>query len=167
MQNFPYAAATEYGPQFTRIVLPAFSGLSNTWLGVSRLLARYPITNTVPFSFKRPIYHPSGEFVLAVSWAEAPYVYRYKLADIGDTLAFPVYDGERIGATAYIEVWSIADEVATMVNDFTLESSQLVEPTCTNVTCTNSTTTIALEAAVFTEVPANQECNPFCSPLCT
>lgn len=148
------------------MVLPAFT-YSNTWLGVSRLLARYPITNTVPFSLRRPIYHPTGDFVLAVSWAESPFVYRFKLSDAGPTLAFPVYNGEKIGASAYIEVWSTKDAAATMATDFMLETSQLIEPTCTSTQCTNSTTSITLVASPFVTVPANQECNPFCSPLCT
>ena len=166
MNNIPYNPSVEYLPQRTQIVLPAFS-YTGTWLGVSKLLARYPITNTVAFSLRRPIYHPTGDFVLAVSWAEAPYVYRYKLSDLGDTLAFPVYNGEKVGVAAYIEVWSTADEVATMTTDFMMETSQLIEPTCTSVQCTNSTTSITLVESPFVSVPPNQECNPFCSPLCT
>jgi len=165
VNNIPFSASTPVGPVRTQYVLPAFS-LAPTWTGVSGLLARYPLGNTGPLSLKRPIVHPEGEFVLAISYAESPYVFRYKLADQGDTLKFPVYAGEQLEAGAYLEVWSTADETAVLASDFTLESSVLNETSCNTMACTQPTSVVTLTATPFTEVPADQECNPFCSPLC-
>lgn len=146
------------------IVVPAFS-YASTWAGVSSMLARYSIGNTNPFTFKRPVQQPNETFLAAVSWAESPYVFRYKLADIG-VLYFPKYTGQQIGANAYLEIWDVSGEaVAAIASDWTLACSKLVLPDLCLCTPGSETATLASEVPVV--LPAYHYCNPFCTPLCT
>lgn len=146
------------------IVVPAFS-YANTWTGVSELLARYSIGNTNPFTLRRPVEQPNETFVAAISWAESPYVYRYKLSDLG-VLYFPLYTGQQIGSNAYLEIWNVGGEaVADIDDDWTLTCSKLVLPDlCQCIVNEESATLVPI---VPVSVPAYTYCNPFCFPLCT
>lgn len=146
------------------LIVPSFA-YAATWIGVSEMLASAAISNTNPFSIKRPITAPNSTFVAAVRWSESPYVYRYKLWDDG-VLYFPVYNGEQIGANAYLELWSVADQaLAAITSDWTLTVSKLVLPDLCQCILNFESTTLALAAP--TEIPAYQYCNPLCTPLCS
>jgi hypothetical protein len=145
------------------LVVPTFA-YAATWGFASHMLAMYSIGNVNPFTFKRPIVQPTETFVAAVSWSEPPYVFRYKLADLG-VLYFPIYNGEQIGANAYFEIWNVSgSSVAYIEEDWTLTCSKLILPDlCQCITNTESATASFLEVSVL---PTYQFCNPFCSPLC-
>ena len=146
------------------LVIPDFL-YASVWPGVSQMLARYSIGNTNPFSLKRPIIQPNETFVAAVSWAETPYVYRYKLADLG-ILFFPVYNGEQIGVNAYIEIWSVASAAAAInTSDWTLTASKLVLPDLCD--CTVNTESAILYGVIPSSTPVGHNCNPFCDPFCS
>jgi hypothetical protein len=145
-------------------VLPAFS-YASAWAGVSQMLARYSIGNTNPFSFKRPVVPENESFVAAVSWAEDPYVFRYKLSDLG-VLYFPVYDGGQIGANAYLEIWDVTgSSLASITDDWILQASKLIVPDICNCLLVYELTQAQY---VDTPVlPAYAYCNIFCDPLCS
>ena len=146
------------------IVVPEFS-YPSVWSGVSSMLAQFPVQNTNPFTFRRPVEQPNETFVAAVRWSVAPYVYRYKFADLG-VLYFPVYDGERIGANAYIEIWDVSGEsLAYTEDDWIITCSKLSLPNL--CMCTSTAESVILAAVVPSVLPAYHYCNPLCTPLCT
>lgn len=111
----------------TTVTLDAFT-YNVTWTGVSDLLSQWSINNTTEFSFQLPIYEVNNTFVLAVAWEDDDgNAFRYKLWDNG-TLHYPVYNGERIGVDAKLEVWSVDNVTAAMPDDLVLYSSWMVEP---------------------------------------
>ena len=144
------------------IVVPDFTGVT-TWVGVSLMLARYPVENTGEYSLKLPIDAPNGTIVACVSWTDGTYVFRYKLWE-GGVLYWPVYNGERIGANSYIEIWSTAESNAPAFDAMTFYTSRRVFPDLVN--CLPGVESKTLVAKAFTSVPSYQAENPFCSPLC-
>ena len=167
MRDSAFINVAPIGSTRKKIIIPYFS-LASTWGGVSAMLARYAIGNLNPFTVKRPIVQPNETFIAAISWAEDPYVYRYKVTEnIGEVLYFPVYVQERIGANAYIEIWSVASEpLAAIGANWELRVSNLVLPTLCEPCQENEESQILVQAYPQTLPPA-QHCNPFCSPLCT
>lgn len=146
------------------IVVPEFS-YAAVGSPTSTMLARYSISNTNPFTFKRPVEQPNETFVAAVSWAEAPYVFRYKFADLG-VLYFPLYTGQQIGVNAYLEIWDVVGEVLAYTDaDWTLTVSKLVLPDLCQ--CLVNTESATLVADIPVALPAYHYCNPLCTPLCT
>ena len=123
---YPYRESVLQEPVRTEIILPAFD-YDVVWLGVSDRLNIWEINNTTEFSLLLPIDPPNATFVLAVAWDEDGTPYRYKCWD-GGVLHYPIYDGERIGIGARLEVWSVDLDHATLDEDYTLYSSWLTEP---------------------------------------
>lgn len=145
------------------LVVPEFS-YASAWVGVSQMLAQYSIGNTNPFTLKRPIEQPNESFVAAVRWSVSPYVFRYKFADLG-VLYFPVYNGEQIGAAAWVEIWSVAGSVLAYTDeDWVLTASKLILPDLCQ--CIENTESLTLAEAAYSVLPPYGYCNPFCSPLC-
>lgn len=163
MRDVSYRQLTAVRATRKTLVVPAFA-YPSTWAGVSQMLTRFSVGNTTPFSIKLPIGAPNDSFLAAVSWAESPYVYRYKLWEAG-VLYFPTYSGERIGANAYIEIWSVNTATAELIADWTLSVSKLILPSICG-DCTTNTESATLAESPFVSVPAYQYCSPFCSPLC-
>ena len=130
---YPFSPSTAQAPSRTEILLPAFS-YTVSWAGVSDLLATWSVGNTTEVSLKLPIDAPNDSFVLCVSWTEGLDTYRFKLWD-GGVLHYPLYNGERIGTSAKIEVWSAGSSDAELDEDFTLYSSWLSEPEVCTCTC--------------------------------
>lgn len=163
MRDAEFRGLTSVKATRKTLVIPTFT-YAAVWTGVSSMLASAPLSNTNPFSFKRPITAPNNSFVAAVRWSESPYVYRYKLWDDG-VLYFPVYDGEQLGANAVFEVWSVKDQaLAYLEEDWTLTCSKLVLPDiCLCIRGSESATAVL---STPTSIPAYQYCNPLCSPLC-
>lgn len=135
---YPYRASTVDGPIRAQVQLAAFS-YTVSWYGVSDLLATYDINNNNEFSFQLPITAPNDTFILCVAWTdEDGNALRFKLWD-GGVLYYPVYNGERIGADAQLEVWSADNVTAAMGSTFILYSSQLTEPELCVCTSTSQT----------------------------
>lgn len=165
MRDAAYREITAVGSTRKRIIIPAFSQIS-TWAGVSQMLARYSISNVKPFNLKRPFEQPNESFCAAISWNEAPYVYRYKLTSgIGEVLYFPELVNQQIGVGAYFEIWSVAGSgVAATTANWTLEVSKLVLPSLQP--CLVNYEQETLPSDLPGVLPPNQYCNPFCFPLC-
>jgi len=127
-----YAYNRSYADEATRttLTLDAFT-YNVTWTGVSDLLSQWDINNTTEFSLQLPIAEVNNTFVLAVAWEDSSgNTFRYKLWD-ADALHYPVYNGERIGVSAKLEVWSVDNVTAAMATALTLYTSWLNEPsTC-------------------------------------
>ena len=111
----------------TAVELAAFRYDVN-WTGVSDLLSTWDINNSSEFSLQLPITAPNSTFLLCVAWEDSGgNAFRYKLWD-GGVLHYPVYNGERIGVDAKLEVWSIESVTAELEETFTMYSSHLEEP---------------------------------------
>ena len=132
------------------------------------MLARFSIGNSNSFNFKRPFTQPNETFCAAISWAVSPYVYRYKLSeDIGELLYFPLLVNQQIGPNAYLEIWDVEDEsLAATDEDWELRVSKLVLPSLCEP-CQNNEESVTLTEITGETLPPYQDCNPFCSPLCT
>lgn len=111
----------------TTLTLAAFN-YNVTWLGVSDLLSQWDINNTTEFSIKLPLTAPNATFLLCVAWEDSnSNAYRYKLWD-GGVLHYPIYNGERIGVDAKLEVWSIGNVTAALTTAYVMSTSWLTEP---------------------------------------
>lgn len=153
-------------PSRTKLVLPQFTH-SVVWLGVSELLARYPLLNTErKLSIALPVRPPNSTFLLAISWTENDVPYRYKFWD-GGSLHFPIYDGQRIGLNAYLEVWSIDDVTAATADEFILYTSWMNEVLDDGMGKEDFIPDIEqlLVSEAFVEVPAGDPENPFDFPI--
>jgi len=143
---YPYRRSTVDYATRTEIQLAAFN-YNVTWSGVSDLLSTWDINNNTEFSLQLPITAPNETFVLCVAWTdEDGNAYRYKLWDSG-VLYYPVYDGQRIGVDAQLEVWSVADVTAALTSTFIMYSSWLDEPElCICTSTENEPTVIPISA---------------------
>lgn len=135
--NIPFVPATKIGPVANTYTLPAFS-LAHTWTGVSQLIAAYNLGNTTKFAFALPVEAPTGNYGLVIKWVDTAGTHRYKLFDDGIvSLTYDVYEGETVGTSAVLEVWSASSTTpAAMSEDLTLTTSVLVEPDCSQAYCT-------------------------------
>jgi hypothetical protein len=162
-------------PARSQIVLPAFTLSVPLWAGASTVLAEYPLANDYRFSIKQPIEAFGENIVVAIRWIEDTDIYvRYKFFDHDDAvLNYPIYDGERIGENAVIEIWSVDSLSApTLEDDYTFYSSVLVFPAgetsgsyCPSC-CSSPSSVITLVATAPSELPPDSACNPFCGTLC-
>jgi len=159
--------------QRVQLVLPAFTLAVPVWAGASGILAQFPINNTEPFSFRLPIGVFGENFIAAIRWMEETDIFvRFILFPHDDAvLYYPLYGGERIGANAVIEIWSVDSVNAPVLEDnFTFESSQFVFPTseqgqCFSC-CANPSESILLVMTEPSVLPPGNACNPFCGDLC-
>jgi hypothetical protein len=166
LQDFGYyKAADVIKPQRMVEIIPAFTLSLPTWSGVSALLGEMALANSFYFSFKAPIRAFGQGFVLAVRWTEEGETHRLKLwADDLDVLYYPVYDGERIGLNAVLEIWSINNAVIPLnAVAKSLKISVLAFPTGACCTCCSQP-----EASNTLAVTASDPCPPYdyCSPWC-
>lgn len=140
--NYPYTPLTRIGPAANSYTLPAFS-LAHTWTGVSQLITSYNLTNTSNLALQLPLDPPAGNYALVIKWVDDDGTHRYKLFDDGVTsLTYDIYDGETIGTSAVLEIWSAsATTPAVMEEDFTFYTSQFNEVSCDATNCTNASGT--------------------------
>lgn len=171
---FPfYQAPTLIERQRVQMVLPEFLLAAPAWSGASTLLQEYQISNDYSFSLLLPIAAFGANFVAAIRWMEETDVYvRYKLFDHEDAvLNYPVYNGERIGPNAVLELWSVdSADAPELEDDYTFYTSRLVFPSteasyCGSC-CANPSSVITLAATAASELPPGADCNPFCGTLC-
>jgi len=167
-----YSRSTIIQPERAKFVVPAFVLAAEAWAGSSNILAEFPFENDdYQFSLKLPITAFGSDFIAAIRWIEDDIIRRFKLwDDIDAILFFPLYNGERIGLNARLEIWSINSvEDPTLDDDYTLLSSVLVFPStllgCSTV-CTVPESSLTLTQAVPSSLPPSAYCNPFCNNLC-
>lgn len=154
--------------QRVKLIIPAFLLAPNTWAGASTVLASIPLNNTAYLSLKMPIDLFGANFVPAIRWYDGVLAKRFKLwENDGELLYYPVYDGERIGPNAVIEIWSV-NTTSAPENDsaVTLESSQFVFPPnpCASC-CAQPDQETLLSLVVPTGLDPYTYCNPFCLTL--
>jgi len=96
--------------------IPAFEINNIPACDASYIATEFRLNSNVGFSIPRlPLIKPTGvNFCLAVRFPQISNtgldVIRYKLwSDIGELLCFPQYAGERIGASAVFEIWSLVN----------------------------------------------------------
>lgn len=169
--------ATYINPARHVYILPAFLLPVPVWAGASTLIAQYELSNSTPISIRAPVAEFGENFMVAVRWiTDGQYINRFKFwdNDLG-VLLFPIYNSERIGTNAVIEIWSIDSASAPELDaDVNIESSILVfpagsgssinVPTC----CSQPSESITLVASEPVVLPPNSSCNPFCvDNLCT
>jgi hypothetical protein len=166
LQDFRYyRAADVIKPQRMTLIVPTFTPSLPVWSGVSALLGEMALSNSYYFSFKTPIRSFGVGFVLAVRWTVDGNTRRLKLwADDDDVLYYPVYDGERIGLNAVLEIWSVnSDDVPTNAAAASMKISVLAFPTGSCCSCCSQP-----EASQTLEVIDSDPCPPYdyCSPWC-
>lgn len=170
MQDFSkFRDVALVGVQRASLLLPAFTLDIPTWAGASIILAEYPIGNANWFSIKENIEEFGSNFVPAVRYSEDDYVIRYKFwEDVEEVLYYPVYNGEKLGPSAVLEIWSVnTEEAPTLAENQVLETSVLLFPpnqTC-NACCENPSQQTLLVATEPTIIDPGAYCNPFCTPL--
>jgi hypothetical protein len=94
---------------FTKFSIPVFSSTGFTWLGASMIGMEFTLpTSLTNFSFRFPVTPPSGaNFCLAIRWIDVT-VKRRKLWDnVGESLDYPLYNGETIKTSPVLEIWTI------------------------------------------------------------
>lgn len=168
-----YLTPTIIEPQRATIILPAFSLPVPTWAGASGILAQYHLVNSTEFSLKLPINSFGEHFIAAIRWMDEDDIFvRFLLFAHPDAvLYYPLYNGERIGANAVIEIWSVdSTSFPTLFDDYTFYSSTLIFPpaelgTWNNYCANNNQVTILVQTPPST-LPPGDPCNPFCGPLC-
>lgn len=145
-----FAEPTLKQPSRTTFVLPAFTLNPDTWAGASQLLATWSFENaTYAFSLKLPLSQFGENFVAAVSWIEDGVTIRYVLWEDADAVLYhPLYNGEKIGENALLEIWSLnTDQAPTLDDDETFYSSVFdIAPTC-------PCTTVIASQTLLTSVP--------------
>lgn len=159
-------------PQRMKLILPAFILASSAWAGASTILAEYPIGNTTYISFRKPVRKFGEAFIAAVRYyrADDDFIARYKFWDDDDAvLYYPIYNGEQLGVSAVIEIWSLnTADFPTLAANKTLETSVLGFPpsqTCASC-CTNPNNEQLLVASTPSTLPPDPFCNPFCDGMC-
>lgn len=166
LQEFRYyKSATVIQSQRVQIIVPAFSFSLPVWEGASSFLGEMQFGNDYYFSFKTPIRQFGEGFVLAIRWRDDGVDYRMKLwEDVDEVLYYPLYDGERIGLGAVLEIWSVNSDAAP-VNPaaYTLKSSLLAFPNGSCCTCCSNPDVSQVLAVV-----AADPCAPYayCCPFC-
>ena len=128
-RNDAYILALQYGtgeyiqPQFNTAVIPAFS-YTHTYT-VSAIIAEYPLGNTDAVSIRLPLpadVEDNETYALCARYTENSTTFRYVLykpAWHGGIL-FPAYTGQKLGAAAVLEVWSL-DDLSPAVADADIE----------------------------------------------
>lgn len=154
--------------QRATLEIPLFTLAIPAWTGASLILAEYPLGNDYYFSFRVPIKPFGTAFVPAIRWTEDSVTFRYKFyAHAQDVLYFPIYDGERIGLSATLEIWSVNLAVApTLSANKLLQISKFVFPNEANCQCCENPTQnqlLVAQGSSITDVYAF--CNPFCDIL--
>lgn len=164
-----FERATVVEPTRNAFILPAFIHSVPTWADASLLLALYPINNAdYKFSFKLPLSEFGTAFIPAIRWVEDGIVHRFKFWE-GGVLYFPVYNGERIGYNAILEIWTVdSDEAPELEEAQSLISSIFEFPANCNKCGDPVVGDITLIADdVPDDIPPDTNCNPFCENLST
>ena len=173
IQSFkPYSRGTIVQPERATFVVPAFTLSAAAWAGSSNILAEFPFENDdYQFSLKLPIAQFGSAFIAAIRWVEDDVIRRFKLWDDSTAvLFFPVYDGERIGLNARLEIWSLnTADAPTLVADYVFSSSVLAFPSTLlgcSTQCAVPSASLTLTQATPSSLPPSAYCNPFCNNLC-
>jgi len=156
-------------PRRNTFLLPSFTLAPSTWSGASLLLSLYSFGNTdYSFSLKLPIVAFGENFVAAVRWVSNGIVYRYKLWDDG-VLYFPVYNGERIGLNAVLEIWSVeTTEAPDLLDNYIFYSSVFTfPPNCCPCLAEFGNEILLTLLPTPDPIPPDTFCNPFCENLQT
>lgn len=163
-----FSTPTISAPQRTNFIIPSFTLSVPTWAGASSLLGIYDVGNTdYKFSLKLPIAEFGTAFVPALRYVEDGVVYRFKLWEAG-VLYFPVYNGEKIGYNAKLEIWSINSSSAPdLESDKSLPSSLLTLPSNCNCNPVVNSQILLTESALPDPIAPDTYCNPFCENLYT
>lgn len=117
-RNDAYIPALQYGegvyiqPQFNTAVIPEFSYAHAH--AVATIVAEYPLENTSAVSIRLPVpeaVESNETFGLCARYTEGATTFRYVLYKPAwyDGILFPEYTGQKLGASATLEVWALAN----------------------------------------------------------
>lgn len=117
-RNDAFISAIQYGigevrsPQFAEAVIPAFS-YTHAYV-VAAVVAYYELSNTAALTIRRPLEDhviDNETYALCASYTEDGNTFRYVLNKPlwFDGILFPEYTGQKLGAAAKIEVWTLDD----------------------------------------------------------
>ena len=128
-RNDAFVQALQYGtgqyiqPQFNTAVIEAFS-YTNAYT-VAAILAEYPLENEDAISIRLPlpdVVVDNETFALCARYTTATATVRYVLYKPTwfDGILFPAYTGQKLGASAVLEIWSL-DDITPAVADEDIE----------------------------------------------
>lgn len=118
-----------FTPTFLEVILGAFSYAHSDVIPTLR--AEFPFENDGPFTIRRPVpaeITENGSFGLAVRYlADNGDLIRYALFKpyLMDGLLYPDYEGQKLGASAILELWSMPGESPIAADGFTLYAGPL------------------------------------------
>jgi len=160
------------GAQNTTAILPAFV-IANVTPTSPIILAEYPITNTSPITIIRPLpdnIDTNTTFILAVRYVNSSNnVVRYVLhRPLGLLdLLYPTYNGQKLGASAVLEIWSAPDsDMAVLTGDATFTLGLLTFQGQTQLCFCGQVTADVLTLERNETVTVDfGSCNPLCTCL--
>lgn len=128
-RNDAYISALQYGtgqyiqPQFNTAVIEAFS-YTHVYT-VAAIIAEYPLENEDAISIRLPlpdVVADNETFALCTRYTTATATVRYVLYKPNwfDGILFPAYTGQKLGASAVLEIWSL-DDISPAVADEDIE----------------------------------------------
>lgn len=156
-RNDAYISALAYGtgtyvqPQFNTVTVPAFSyEHSNV---VAAIIAEAELGNADAVSIRLPLPEAVAEneaFALCARYTENSNTYRYVLykPDWFDGILWPEYTGQKLGADAVLEIWTLdslspceGDEFTLTVGPLNFQAAGQIA-TCGQIQGTDTTLTL-------------------------
>lgn len=109
------------------ITLPAITITAPAWNGYSNFLKRADVNNTVGISLVPLPEALATDYILCISYPVSDtQSVRYKLWDgVGEVISAPLYNGEYIGPSAMLELWSVLSSTTVEIQqDIVLSTTQ-------------------------------------------
>lgn len=130
IQSLQFGEGVYIQPQFNTVTILEFSYAHAH--AVATILAEYPLDNTAAVSIRLPLQEAVEEdetFGLCVRYTENSTTFRYVLHKPAwyDGILFPEYTGQKLGPSATLEVWALANiSPAEITEDIELTIGPLV-----------------------------------------
>lgn len=159
-------------PSVVECTILAFT-LANDTPTTPTIVAEYPITNNIALTIEQPFMDTLEDttYLIAVRYTDTDgNVFRYILYAPDDfTILYPAYTGQKLGASAIVEIWANPDEtLITASQDIVFNLNTLTMYNQSNSTLCYCTVlvdgAITLEQTVMSPQTTGP-CNPFCDCL--
>lgn len=120
IQSLQFGEGVYIQPQFNTAVIPEFSYAHAEV--VATILAEYPLENPTAVSIRLPLQDAVTEnetFGLCARYTEGSTTFRYVLYKPAwyDGILFPEYTGQKLGPSATLEVWALANITPAAIDE--------------------------------------------------
>lgn len=120
VQSLQFGEGVYIQPQFNTVVIPEFSYAHAH--AVATILAEYPLENPAAVSIRLPVpetVESNETFGLCVRYTENSTTFRYVLHKPAwyDGILFPEYTGQKLGISATLEVWALANITPAAIDE--------------------------------------------------